>query len=463
MSIQTFGKCTLQQPIYKEVVMSKRKQRRKCRHFTLDDRMNIASGLSDGLSIRDIAYRLDVSPSSVSREISRNLTVSRNPTSICPRSNKCAKKDLCNKGCVIRCKDCTKVKCISVCPDYPALLDECPKGLAVCNSCRRKGSFNTCGYTKRLYLAKTADKMAASRASDTRKGFNLTGEQFSLINEVASPLLLKGQSPYTIISNHPELDISVQTLYRLVECGELSADNFSLRTKLSRKPRKGFHPRRATGKILAKLKEGRRYEDYLKFMETYDGPVVQMDTVIGKQDEGACLLTLHMPEVHFQIAMILDTHTSGSVVNAFDTLETVLGCDLFKTVFPVILTDNGPEFTDITGMERSCIDPSAKRTHIFFCDPNRSDQKGSCENNHKHIRYVIPKGTSMEPYMQEDINLMMCHINSYARKSLYGKTPFQAAKNILPEDFFLLMGYEEITANGVNLTPSLLKSRISQR
>ena len=41
-------------------------------------------------------------------------------------------------------------------------------------------------------------------------------------------------------------------------------------------------------------------------------------------------------------------------------------------------------------MERSIY--GGNRCKIFFCDPNRSDSKGSCENNHRMIRYVIPKG-----------------------------------------------------------------------
>ena len=163
------------------------------------------------------------------------------------------------------------------------------------------------------------------------------------------------------------------------------------------------------------------------------------------------------------MAILLNEHTAEAVVHAFDVIETVLGLDLFRKIFPVILTDNGMEFTDIAGMERSCTNPPETRTRIFFCEPNRSDQKGACENNHKCIRYIIPKGTSLEPFNQADIDLMMCHINSYARQSLYGKTPFQLAKGVLPEDFFALMGYKEIPADEVNVTPSLLKRRISQR
>ncbi len=123
-------------------------------------------------------------------------------------------------------------------------------------------------------------------------------------------------------------------------------------------------------------------------------------------------------------------------------------------MFPLILTDNGHEFADIDGMERSI--SGGKRTMIFFCEPNRSDEKSSCENNHKYIRYVIPKGTSLEPFMQQDISLMMNHVNSFRRRSIGGKCPYELAQIFLPEDFFLLLGLTQIPDDEVNLTPSLL-------
>lgn len=443
--------------------MNKQSKIRNNTHFSLDDRIDIEQGLTDGLSIREIAKRLSVSPSSISREINRNLIIKKRNPPKCKNINKCRKRDLCNSYCSFLCKNCKVKDCISLCPDYIKADDVCPKGLTTCNACSRKNCFDACEYTRHIYSARKADKTALERATQSRNGFSLTNEQFNKIDEIASPLLKKGQSPYTVINNHPELNISVQTLYRLIEHGELSADNFALRSKLSRKPPKGCRPRKMRQEVISKLKEGHRYEDYLKFMETYDGPVAQMDTVMGNRDEGDCLLTLHLPALHFQMALLLSEHTAKAVVDALDMFETVLGYELFNKVFPVILTDNGCEFTDIKGMERSVDDPAKKRTQIFFCEPNRSDQKGACENNHKYIRYVIPKGTSLKPYVQSDINLMMCHINSFSRKSMYGKTPFALAKEILPEDFFLLTGYEEIPSDQVNLTPNLLKSRISQR
>lgn len=111
-------------------------------------------------------------------------------------------------------------------------------------------------------------------------------------------------------------------------------------------------------------------------------------------------------------------------------------------------------------MEASCV-TEKQRTKIFFCEPNRSDEKGSCENHHKMIRYIIPKGSSLEPYTQADITLMMNHINSYKRKALFGLSAYNLAQNALPDDFFTLLGIEEIPAEKIILRPSLISSQQS--
>lgn len=110
---------------------------------------------------------------------------------------------------------------------------------------------------------------------------------------------------------------------------------------------------------------------------------------------------------------------------------------------------------DIEGMERSI--NGGKRTKVFFCEPNRSDEKGRCENNHKLLRRIIPKGTSIAGIMQVDMEKVTNHINSYSRKSLLGKSPFEASKGILPDDFFDLLGLETIPKEEVILSPELLK------
>ena len=82
----------------------------------------------------------------------------------------------------------------------------------------------------------------------------------------------------------------------------------------------------------------------------------------------------------------------------------------FRNFFEVILTDNGHEFQDRQSLEYSKNDEV--RTRIYYCDPNRSDQKGALEKNHEYIRYVLPKGTSFEKMTDKTTLLLLNHINS---------------------------------------------------
>lgn len=85
-------------------------------------------------------------------------------------------------------------------------------------------------------------------------------------------------------------------------------------------------------------------------------------------------------------------------------------------LMPVLLGDNGSEFSDPKALEFDR--QGNQRTHVFYCDPSASFQKCSAERNHEFIRMFIPKGTPLDNYTQKDISLMMDHINSYGRASL---------------------------------------------
>ena len=133
----------------------------------------------------------------------------------------------------------------------------------------------------------------------------------------------------------------------------------------------------------------------------------------------------------------------------------LFGQEMFKKLFPVILTDNGSEFSNPLSIEAD--ENGEIRTRIFYCDSNRPDQKGSIEVNHEFIRRVIPKGTSLDEYTQYDINLMMSHINSYGRKRLNDRSPYRVFKVMYGEEVIKRLGIEKIPRDEINLTPELLK------
>jgi IS30 family transposase len=348
--------------------------------------------------------------------------------------------------------------CTRYCTDYTkSYCEETQRFPFTCNHCTKKAY---CSYDKTIYDAYAADKAYRSRLADSRTGYYLTGAELLKIDSLASPMIKNGLSPYHVIQTYgDEIPCSESTLRKLLRDGELEARQLDLQKGTTYKTRKR-PKRRHDGKQRASdAKQGHLHTDFLAFMQTYDGIVVEMDCVEGTKSDKAALLTLEWAPAHMQIAIIMDEQTCVEVVAALDKLEITLGKNLFQRMFPLILTDNGHEFADVKSMERSVY--GGKRTQVFFCEPNRSDQKAECECAHKFIRYVIPKGTSLEPFHQGDINLMMNHINSYKRKKIGGKSPYEMARFLYGEtfdEFFLLLGLEEIPPQDIILRPTLLSA-----
>lgn len=430
-----------------------KKKKPKYKALSLNDRITIQIGLDNGLSARAIAQTISRSPSTVQREIHKYSRYVDHKNNDCVNRRKCSTRHSCGDfECNDVCQFCSK--CWVNCKMYEPI--HCPTRhenfYNLCNGCHRWG---TCNLEKYRYEAEYANNKSKEVKSEACKGFDLTAGEFTAINDLVSPLIKRGLSIYAIKSHlGNSLPVSESTLRRLINSCELDVRNIDLRTTVKMKPR-ATHRNKMKSEIVSKLKIGHLYSDYLEFIKNNDTLTCQMDCVEGLKEERKVLLTLHFPSLHFQLAFIMDSHTSACVVETLDLLELTLGKELYHKIFGVILTDNGHEFLAIEGMERSIY--GGKRTKIFFCEPNRSDQKAECETNHKLIRYILPKKTSFENLVQPDICLMMSHINSYPRESLFGQTPYSIASRIFPKEFFNLVGISKIEFNDLDLTPSLLK------
>ncbi len=433
--------------------------------LSIADRVKIECRLNDKLSMTDIAKELNRSLSTITREIQKHTVKQESEQNHCLRYFEgCGLRDVCNDPCFSRkCSRCHKKNCWEYCEDY--VIAYCERLQAppyVCNGCP---DIKKCRYDKAFYDASAADKTASRSKHSKSAGFNYTEDELAIIDKTISPLINKGHSTYSALTesraklSDKGISLSKSTLYRLIDSSALSCGNIDLPERVKRKPvlrKRNIN----TSERVSVRKAGRMWEDYQKYVEEHDTATVQMDCVEGKKTEMATLLTLYWKDTHIQLAIIMESQTTKDVVDALDKIETMLGYELFKQMIPLILTDNGHEFEDIEDMERSVTCPGKKRTMIFFCEPNRSDQKGGCERNHREMRRIIPKGTSLEPFMQSDISLMMDHINSYVRESLYGKCPYDIAKSVYPEDFFLLLGLEQIPAEQVIMKPELLRTRV---
>ena len=178
-------------------------------------------------------------------------------------------------------------------------------------------------------------------------------------------------------------------------------------------------------------------------------------SVEGAKGTSPCFLTMFFRNCSLMLMFLLEEQTQKEVTRIFDHLTELLGIELFQKLFEVILTDNGHEFQDRQSLEYSKNDEV--RTRIYYCDPNRSDQKGALEKNHEYIRYVLPKGTSFEKMTDKTTLLLLNHINSEKRDSLNGHSPYEVSRLLLDNRLHKALGLAEIPADEVTLIPALIK------
>lgn len=438
------------------------------RRLDTADRAIIQQGLNAGMSVSDIAAQLERSPSSIKREIERNRELIESAGNDCLNKKSCKERNACKRQCNHKlCKNCKTIKCYvdEHCKNYikgycDKLLNMAPH---VCNGCHRQGS---CPFEKYVYKAGIAGKKAEQNKTDKIRRFHASEEQITRIDELISPKILNGQSPAVALSSERDrVGISVSTLYRMIDAGILTVRNLDLPEKVGRRKRR---PSKSKSKyayaVPSEKKRGHMYNDYQDYISNHDVFTVQMDCVEGRKAESEAILSLHWTEFHMQLYFMLPIHDAQNVVQQLDLIEEVLGLKLFRKCIPLLLTDNGEEFANIEGMERSYTVSGEKRTTVFFCEPNRSDQKGSCEVNHRLLRRIIPKRTSYKDsrnmsirgLKQYHLTLVSNHINSYARPDMNYIRPYDMARQILPEEFFDFLGLETIPMNEVVLKPSLI-------
>lgn len=240
-------------------------------------------------------------------------------------------------------------------------------------------------------------------------------------------------------------------MYNYVDKNIFDARNIDLPRKVRYKKRK----KKSSGAFSYGYRKGRTYDDFKVFMEQRpDIGVVEMDTVKGKREKGKCLLTMIFTKYDLMLIFLLESATEHCVGQVFDDLQRELGINIFRRLFPVILTDNGSEFKNPSAIEKTRY--GSLCTNVFYCDPMASWQKPHIEKAHEFIRKVLPKGKSFDDLTQDDITLLTNHINSFSRDSLDGKCPYDAAKDFMAKKLPFVLGLRKIPADMVVLRPSLL-------
>ena len=396
---------------------------KKNKHMTLDDRIEIQECLNRGMTFKAIAQRVGKDQTTISKEVKKHIDI---------QPDNVRRTD--GDGNPVAPEAC------------PALL----RAPFVCNPCKKRHTH--CRYRKQYYHAKIAQKEYEGLLSEAREGIPLNKESFYEIDRIVTKCLKDGQHLYHVLQTN-DLGVSKSTVYRHLKRGYLSASPFDfprvVKFKARRQPCGEYVPKAA--------KIGRTYDDFLAHIEENDiGSWVEMDTVIGRVG-GKAIVTFDFTFCNFMFGMLADDRTTAEVAGGFMRLKSRLASEglRFGDVFPLALTDNGGEFSNVAAIEND--EAGERETLLFFCDPYRSCQKPKVEKNHTLFRDIAPKGTSFDGFTQDTVDLVFSHVNGVKRKRFNGKTPYEMFMFVYGEAVTNALGIEYIPPEKVIQSPKLLE------
>ena len=418
----------------------------KNKHLSFDDRLEIEKGLKENLSFKQIARQMEKDCTTISKEI-RNHIQFRDTGAVGRPFFDCIHR----KNCEFKQRG---IKCnIENCSHYQKeVCSKLSKPPYVCNGCKEKYK---CTLSKQIYEAEYAYREYKDTLTESREGITFDEKDIKNLNDILVPLVKEQKQSihHACINNKNKIMCSEKEIYNLIDMGVLEVRNIDLPRKVRYRQ---TSKRKTYYKIDKNCLNGRKYEEYLNYLSNNpDVNIVEMDTVEGVKG-GKVLLTIHFVNCSFMLAFIREHNDAQSVIDIFNMIENKLGIEIFKKLFVVILTDNGSEFSNPSEIEISN-NTGEVRTKIFYCEPGRSDQKGSCEVNHEMIRKVLPQGTSFDNLTQEDINILMSNINSYKRKKLNDCSPIQLFNLMYGNNIAKTLGIIEVDSNKINLSDNLLK------
>jgi IS30 family transposase len=364
------------------------------KHLNFDQRKLVTHMLSKKYKLVEMADLLQVDPSSISKEIKRNRVLTK-------------------KGLVFD----------QVCK-HTIRFPYC------CNGCVKK--YNACPFTQFTYNAKKAQSAADFRLVSTRSGLNMTSEEYKLLDETIKEGVDDGQSVYHIIKSNPDLAVSVPNVYRLINTHQLTTKRMDLPYAVRYKKRKVLkqYEYKENNRI---DRTNRKYVDFLAFQFNRPGLFhVQMDFLGKIKTDKKSILTLTIPGLHYVMLFLVEFPNSKKITNIFNQLELALTTKMFTKIFPFILTDRDPSFSQFDSVESSSL-TGKQRTFLFYCDSFNSAQKANVEQMNKQLRKFFPKGKSIDHFTKEEVNDINRIINNSRVASLSGGSPNEAFTKLFGE------------------------------
>ena len=414
---------------------------------------NIELYLNENKNPTEIGRLLNRSESTIRKEIKNfsHLYSKKMSCKNCLNYSICRKNYLCNdivnESYCSSCKGCKFA--IQYCDNYFTKID-CSilkKNHNVCNACKNKPH---CKKVKIIYEAKFAIQLHSKLKVHSRKELNLNSfsDEFKIY---LSDRIKHGISPEIIVNTLPtkykNYHLSTTTLYDYIDKGLLDCCNLDLRNKVKRiaygsneTKRNSLKNHHLDGRIIDNLSTDERSGRIVG--------IAEIDTVEGIKG-GELLFTIMIPYFSLMLAFKIPKKEQIEIVKKLDELELLLGKD-FYILFRKLIPDNGGEFLDYEGIERS-IDGISKRTSLFYTHPYASYEKPHVENNHKLVRYLIEKGYDISKLSADDVLNILNRVNNYPRKRFNFKSPLEMVEKELGTEILDKLKFYKISIENLDM------------
>ncbi len=269
---------------------------------------------------------------------------------------------------------------------------------------------------RKIYSADLAQERAEKNQKNKGRPLKI-GNDMKFVAYVEKMVIEKHYSPEAILATiekeQLEFDtkICLTTLYNYIKAGlflNVTMAECPYKKKKSKKQKKKkVQKRKHAGKsIEARPKD---------ILERKDFGHWEMDTVVGPQGKSkASFLVLTERKTRKEIIEKLPVHTMKEVVRALDRIERRYTEKKFRSIFKTITVDNGSEFADYRGMKRSRRN-ARDRTEIYYCHPYSSYERGSNENQNRHVRRWYPKGENFDDTTNKEVKEVEVWLNNYPR------------------------------------------------